>query len=115
MRPLSNTLTMQIDRHLHNTCAQVDSQQYHYLGNCVHAFDSDTGLTELYGLPYSDVNHFACREENYQEVEKGIKISEKTASFFREGAEVLVLKDPLSPELLVLYDTDADIHYFFSL
>ena len=89
--------------------------RYYYVGNCINCFDEDGDCT-CDELPFSTVSDFAVAIEN--------TISLTPESFYK-----LAFTDGLSfgdkddeyeyfrfldyPDVIVAYNTDTDVHYFF--
>lgn len=85
-----------------------------FLGTCVNAFDED-GYCTVPGL-YSDTSDFAVQEENSQVItaEQFLKhVGTIPAQIDKEiGPHRIYLYDA-DNEIFMIYDEDADVHYFF--
>jgi hypothetical protein len=101
------------------------NKRYSYVGNCVNSFDSNTGEC-LSGI-FSDVSDFGRYDElatceDIEDSEGCGKISSKeflSVVDFEEIPEEVKNSDNLefyyyNNGVLVIYDLDEDIHYFFS-
>lgn len=90
-------------------------ESYGLLGNCVNAFDDDGDC--LLNL-FDDASDFACVEESSIEVDKqefliGAYIrNEEYLGLLSDLGETVFLKHK-ERGILMAYDQDADIHYFF--
>ena len=99
-------------------------ESYQYVGSCVDSFDSDTG--ECVNNLFSDVSEFA----NYDELAncEDIEDSDGCGKMDREEFLSLVNVNDIPLDInnddleyhyynngvLVVYDADVDVHYFFS-
>lgn len=88
---------------------------YSYVGNCVNCFDAD-GVCCVTDLPYSDASDFACDLDGAKEfLDKDTFLNHvnmiglpmrlvdtEDASYYHTPKDVVIL-----------YDEEMDIHYFF--
>ena len=90
----------------------IESMQY--VGNCVDSFDEDGQSL----LPfYNDVSDFAYHEENYTEISKDMFLNHvdvpNRLKNIINSKDTIFFKDE-DNDILILYDSNKDIHYFFN-
>lgn len=85
-----------------------------FLGTCVNSFDED-GTCVVPGL-YTDTSDFAVHEENADEItpqEFKTAVGQLPANLSSEVGDDLVFLHDADNNIYMLYDCDADVHYFF--
>ena len=88
---------------------EENGSKYSFVGTCVNSFDEDTG--ECFFDNYRDVSDFAVGEENSSKISKDefIRMTEHHPSI-DESDEFLFDEDH---DVLMAYDSEKDVHYFF--
>lgn len=86
------------------------NNDYHFVGTCINSFDEDGNCSLDI---FSDTTDFAQQEENAQEITKQQFLSKvKNIEMLpRNEMKYLYIKDR---DVLMAYDIEEDIHYFFS-
>jgi hypothetical protein len=90
---------------------------YTYVGNCVDSFDDDTGDCIIDQLGWDDVSNFACELEDASVIgndEARCNIGEKLVAELVDGSDLDSLEFTKTGDgVLIMYDPEEDIHYFF--
>lgn len=85
-----------------------------YVGNCVNSFDG-LGDCVLHELPWYDVSAFACAEESASEINE-VEFYQSVSPFpdlpVKNASSISYLRT--EDGVFMLYDREADIHYFFA-
>lgn len=86
----------------------------YWIGTCINSFDNDGDCVDP-SLPYRDVSDFAVAEEDAEEItlEEFLSQASIPDSILNATAnhDCTYLVDMYG--VLMLYDEDGDIHYFF--
>ena len=93
---------------------EISSKSAQYLGNCIDSFDLD-GCSVVDQLPYRDATDLA------QSLETAVPLARTVFTYNVNipGSVSAGLSNDLEyyhdeqNDVFVLYDTDADVHYFF--
>jgi hypothetical protein len=108
---------------LYKIISENKSSSYNYIGNCTNLFDPDDGV--CYTNHFSDISEFAYHAEL---AEDDLELEDRNGNgeMFEDDFDVFVKDKSMLPSnhsyryfyysngLLVAYDVDEDIHYFFS-
>lgn len=82
----------------------------HYIGNCINSFDDD-GDCILGELPFVTTSDFACALEDASPITESMFMEQVEWSNYGEMGNNVELMS--YNELVVLYEVDQDVHYFF--
>ena len=86
----------------------------HFVGTCVNSFDGDGDCT-VPGLPWSDVSAFAGADADATEIppESFLSLVELPPKLWRKVSRHKLRYMTTDDGVLMLYDDDADVNYFF--
>lgn len=96
------------------------SAKYVYIGNCVDSFDEDSTCTNP-DLPFEDVTQFAYADENSEtitqnqfmnQIDLGDQNTREIFNNKKDNPDVKYLNYS-DEDVIVIYDENEDIHYFF--
>ena len=94
---------------------ELTVKKYHFVGTCVNSFDEE-GNCIVNQLPWSDVTEFAQDEEDHFKPITSEEFNENVdnvSSVYKPARGLRPLKFYSFKNVLVLYDTVSDVHYFF--